>query len=97
MKFVHSDIRKNKPLIELLCVHAYQMNNYLISLTIEGRQGMLCDKGGRPQKFSSASQIRDFFAKCEVKQTQIILDSSFDEMIGNPTKPAPSGITPFLM
>jgi hypothetical protein len=97
MKFIHRDIVKNKPFIELMCVHAYEMNTYLVSLTIGGQQGMVCDSGGRPKTFSSAAQIRDSFAKCKVKQAQLLHDSPYDEMIGNPAKPSPTCAIPFSM
>lgn len=97
MKFILGDIVKNKPFIEVMRVHAYEMNTYLVSLTIGEQQGMLCENGGRPKTFSSAAQIRMFFANCEVREAYMLHDSPYEEMIGAANKSALPGLIPFSL
>jgi hypothetical protein len=97
MKFVFEEIIKNKTLIEMLTVHSYEMNIYLVSVSIGGNKGLVCESGGRPKRFNSSQHIRDAFAVCKVVQAHMQHDTPYEEMIGAAAKSALPGLIPFTM
>ena len=97
MKFNFSKLEKNSLTIDLLEVHSFEMNVYLVNLTVGGDSGMVYDKQDKPMRFFSAGQIREAFAHCEIKNSVMVHDTPYDEMIGNPPKASQKMALPFSM
>lgn len=96
-KFISSDIEKGPLEIENLEVQSYEMNVYLVQLTIDGNTGLVFSDKNQPMRFYSAGHIREFFAHCEVANSFMTHDTPYDEMIGNPPKAKHSMALPFSM
>lgn len=97
MKFIFSALIKQKPSIDLLEVHSFEMNVYLVSLTIGQVSSMVYDDDDKPMRFHSAGQIREVFAAFEVDSAVMVHDTPYDEMIGNPPKANQKMALPFSM
>ncbi|GGF63938.1 DUF6482 family protein [Alteromonas lipolytica] len=96
-KFLSSEI-ENTPLdIENLEVQSFEMNVYLVQLTIDGKTGLVYNAKDQPMRFFSAGHIREFFAHCKVGNSFMTHDTPYDEMIGNPPKAGHSMALPFSM
>ncbi|WP_100642379.1 DUF6482 family protein [Alteromonas facilis] len=96
MKFPFSALSPDQA-IDLLEVHSFEMNVYLVQLTIGSHTGMVYDDNDRPQRFHSAQQIREIFAEFEVLKAVMVHDTPYDEMIGNPPKASERMALPFSM
>lgn len=97
MKFYYSKIEKQAHKIQLLEVHSFEMNVYLVNLTIDGHSSMVFDKTDKPMRFHSTGQIRELFAHCDVENAVMVHDTPYDEMIGNPPKATQKMALPFSM
>lgn len=93
MSFLSKKIHR----IERLEVQSFEMNVYLVKLTIDGQEGFVYDKQDRPMRFHNSQMIRDLFEHCEVEKAVMVHDSPYDEMIGNPMKTSNLGEMPFSM
>lgn len=82
-----SDLLRQGP-IQMLTLLSYEMNLYLVKLDIGGKSGIVYENG-RPKHFHSIQKVRDTFAEYDVTAAQMLQDSPYDEMIGNP-QPAQS-------
>ena len=89
-KFLFTQIEGKSLSIDYLEVQSYEMNVYLVYLTVG-------DKQDRPMRFFSTGQIREVFSHCSVQQAVMKHDSPYDEMIGNPPKSAEQMALPFSM
>lgn len=96
MKFVYSKLSTDTP-IDLLEVHSFEMNVYLVQLNIGNNQGMVYDNNDKPMRFHSSQQIRELFAEFDVEQAVMVHDTPYDEMIGNPPKASERMALPFSM
>lgn len=96
-KFYFRDIEDTTTAIDYLEVQSYEMNVYLVFLSIGDKSGMLYDDKEKPMRFFSAGHIREAFAHCIVKKAVMKHDSPYDEMIGNPPKSAEQMALPFSM
>lgn len=85
MKFLLSAIKPQMH-IEHLEVQSFEMNVYLVKLTINGESGFVYDDKDSIVRFHSSQHIRDIFAECVVDHATMVHDSPYDEMIGNPPK-----------
>lgn len=94
--FAYHSIRDATLEIDYLEVQSFEMSVYLVSLTAQGKSGLVYDND-RPKRFFSTGQIRECFAHCAVKQAVMKHDSPYDEMIGNPPKSAEQMTLPFSM
>ena len=97
MKFVYSELLNSSHNIDLLEVHSFEMNVYLVNLTIEQHSGMVYDDTDKPMRFHSAAHIREFFADFNVESAVMVHDTPYDEMIGNPPKANQKMALPFSM
>lgn len=101
-RFCYKEI-KNSPLsIKLLEVLSFEMNIYLVRLTIlEGsglQHGLVYDmENDKPMRFSTTIEIKEFFQSCIVESAVMVHDSPYDEMINNPPKQAQQTALPFSM
>lgn len=97
IKYLMSFLSKKIHRIERLEVQSFEMNVYLVKLTIDGQEGFVYDKQDRPMRFHNSQMIRDLFEHCEVEKAVMVHDSPYDEMIGNPMKTSNLGEMPFSM
>ncbi|HAO18521.1 MAG: DUF6482 family protein, partial [Alteromonas macleodii] len=58
-KFYFRDIEESPTAIDYLEVQSYEMNVYLVYLTIGSQSGMLYDNKDKPMRFFSAGHIRE--------------------------------------
>lgn len=96
MKFYVSDITPDM-VVDRIEVHAFEMNLYLVKLTVGEQCSMLYDKQGQIMKFAHTQAIRTLFATCRVQASVLIHDSPYDEMVGNPPKHQQPMVLPFAM
>lgn len=96
-KFLYKKIVETSPTIDYLEVQSFEMNVYLIQISIDGTTGFVFDDEDRPMRFYNAGHIREAFAQCEVKQSVMTHDTPYEEMIGNPPKAATPMALPFSM
>ncbi|WP_100658480.1 DUF6482 family protein [Alteromonas flava] len=96
MKFPFNAL-SNYPVIDLLEVHSFEMNVYLVQLNVGSNSGMVYDDKDKPMRFYSTQQIRELFAEFDVKQAIMVHDTPYDEMIGNPPKASEKMALPFSM
>ena len=97
IKFPYTNIEHAAWEIDYLEVQSYEMNVYLVYLTVGDKSGMVYNKLDKPMRFFSTSHIREAFAHCTVKTAVMKHDSPYDEMIGNPPKSAEQMALPFSM
>ena len=96
-KFLFSELEDTPTVIDYLEVQSYEMNVYLVYLTVKDRSGMVYDKKGKTMRFFSTGHIREAFAHCSVAKSVMKHDTPYDEMIGNPPKSAEQMALPFSM
>ena len=97
MKFVYSSLPSSGYQIDLLEVHSFEMNVYLVTLNVGTPSGMVYDDKDKPKRFYSSQQIREAFANCQVAKAIMVHDTPYDEMIGNPPKASDKMALPFSM
>jgi hypothetical protein len=92
-----SRLTKKSHLIERLEVQSFEMNIYLVKVTIAGEAGFVTDKNNSPMRFHNSQMVRDMFDHCDVQSAVMTHDSPYDEMIGNPIKKSDLTEIPFSM
>ncbi|MDT0583767.1 MULTISPECIES: DUF6482 family protein [Alteromonadaceae] len=97
IKFPMSQIAKKPLKIERLEVQSFEMNVYLVKITVDGQSGFVTDKKDSPMRFHNSQMVRDLFEHCEVEKSVMVHDSPYDEMIGNPVKASDLTEMPFSM
>lgn len=90
-------LAKKSHLIERLEVQSFEMNVYLVKVTIAGEAGFVTDKNNSPMRFHNSQMVRDMFDHCDVQSAIMTHDSPYDEMIGNPMKKSDLSEMPFSM
>tara|TARA_B100002003_G_C13986765_1_gene476973 strand:- start:542 stop:850 length:309 start_codon:yes stop_codon:yes gene_type:complete len=96
-KFLFSDITERAMSIDYLEVQSFEMNVYLVQLTVGDKHGLVYDNNDRPMRFFSAGHIREAFAHCQVAQSVMVHDTPYEEMIGGPPKASQQMALPFSM
>lgn len=96
MKFDFDQLLQNPRIITCLEVQSFEMNLYLVKLTIDAQDGMLFNQG-ELMRFKSSQEIRDTFESFTVELAIMVQDSPYDEMIGNPEKTSHTVAIPFSM
>lgn len=96
-KFTYKDLMQRTPAIDYLEVQSFEMNIYLVQITIGEKCGFVYDEKDRPMRFFSAGHIREAFAECVVAQSVMVHDTPYEEMIGNPPKSESKMALPFTM
>ena len=82
--------------VDMLSVYSYEMNIYLVELIVGDEKGWVYE-GDRPKRFHSTQHIRDTFDCCIVLAAQMLHESPYDEMIGNPESAQNRSVLPFSM
>mgnify|MGYP006981148601 FL=1 len=83
-------------MVEMLTVRSYEMNVYLVELKVGDETGLVYE-GDRPKRFHSTQHVRDTFASCIILAAQMLHESPYDEMIGNPKSAQNLSTLPFSM
>ena len=96
-KYPMSMLAKKPHHIERIEVQSFEMNVYLVKVTIAGESGFVTDKSGSPMRFHNSQMVRDSFEHCKVDSAVMTHDSPYDEMIGNPMKASDVTEMPFSM
>jgi hypothetical protein len=96
MKFDYTELSKNPRSITCLEVQSFEMNVYLVKLTVDSEEGMLFD-AGELKRFHSSQEIREAFESFTVERAILVQDSPYEEMIGNPEKTSLPTALPFSM
>lgn len=96
-KYPMSALAKKPHHIERLEVQSFEMNVYLVKITIDGSAGFVTDKNNSPMRFHNSQMVRDLFEHCTVDKAVMTHDSPYDEMIGNPMKASDATQMPFSM
>lgn len=96
IKFCLKDITAKAVSVDMLTVCSYEMNVYLVQLQTGGKQGFVYE-GDRPKRFHSSQHIRDVFDGCNVLAAEMLHESPYDEMIGNPASVQKAVSMPFSM
>jgi hypothetical protein len=97
VKYPMTRLTKKSHLIERLEVQSFEMNIYLVKVTIAGEAGFVTDKNNSPMRFHNSQMVRDMFDHCDVQSAVMTHDSPYDEMIGNPIKKSDLTEIPFSM
>jgi hypothetical protein len=97
VKYLMTALAKKPLQIERLEVQSFEMNVYLVKVTIEGKVGFVYDKEDRPMRFHNSQMVRDLFDHCDVAKAVMVHDSPYEEMIGNPMKSSVVAEMPFSM
>jgi len=96
-KYPMTQLAKKTHHIERLEVQSFEMNVYLVKVTIAGEAGFVTDKNNSPMRFHNSQMVRDMFEHCDVDSAIMTHDSPYDEMIGNPMKKSDLTEMPFSM
>lgn len=96
-KFLYQDIVQQSPTIDYLEVQSFEMNVYLVKVTVGEKTAMVYDSQDKPMRFFNAGHIREAFAQCTVSESVMTHDTPYEEMIGNPPKAQGSITLPFSM
>ncbi|WP_338294787.1 DUF6482 family protein [Planctobacterium marinum] len=84
----------NKAPIERLRILSFEMNIYLVEIHQGEFSGLLRAQDGRPQRFNSVAQIKELFSESDVRSAELVHESPYDEMIGNPPRAANQMVLP---
>lgn len=95
-KFWIKNIKSKSMAVDMLTVCSYEMNVYLVELRAGDEKGLVYE-GDSPMRFYSSQHIRDVFDGLNILAAQMIHESPYDEMIGNPDSVQSAGILPFSM
>ena len=95
-KFWIKDITPQSISVDMLTVCSYEMNVYLVKLKIGDKTGLVYE-GDSPKRFYSSQHIRDVFEGLKILAAQMLHESPYDEMIGNPESAQCDSVLPFSM
>lgn len=83
MRITLDELRgKQKPVIDLLEILSLEGQHYMARLSMEDQLLLLSEKNGTTSLFRSAWQIQDTLASFDVRETQIVHASAYNEMVG---------------
>lgn len=88
---------KRQTLIEKLSILSFEMNIYLVEVKSKDYNGLVRNEQGLPRRFRSVHEVKEEFELCNVKFAELIHDSPYDEMIGNPAKAENQMVLPINM
>lgn len=72
--------------IQSLEVQSFEMNVYLVKITINDESGMLYEKPEVLYRFTSKNAVREAFQLHNIEQAWLTQHSAYDEMVGNPPR-----------
>lgn len=95
-KFNLAELVANSIKVDMLTVLSFEMNVYLVELTV-GKDKGLVYQDDKPKRFHNSQNIRDAFTGIIVEAAQMLHESPYDEMIGNPESVQKASMLPFSM
>ncbi len=84
-KYYYSQLNRGLK-IQLLEVLSFEMNMYLVKITLNGESGMLYEKPDALYRFTSKNAVREAFQFYNIEQAWLTQHSAYDEMVGNPPR-----------
>lgn len=96
IKYQLKSVLTQSLVIDMLTVRSYEMNVYLVELRVGDEEGVVYE-GDRPKRFHSTQHVRDIFDSCIILAAQMLHESPYDEMIGNPESAQNLSVLPFSM
>lgn len=96
IKFLMKDLESPSTTVDMLTVCSYEMNIYLVKLRVGNKTGLVY-AGDSPKRFHSSQHIRNEFAGLNILAAQMLHESPYDEMIGNPESMQSASMLPFTM
>lgn len=83
MRMTLAELRETEDVtIDLLEILSIEGQRYMARLTIDQRQRLLSDPDGQTALFRSSWEIQDVLGAFDVKRTEIVHPSAYNEMIG---------------
>ncbi len=79
-----SDLEQTNTKIKQLKILSFDMNIYLVEVDTGLYQGLIRAPDGNPQRFHSVQQVKDELQNCQVVKAELVHESPYDEMVGNP-------------
>ncbi len=95
-KFSIKTIESQNIVVDRLTVRSYEMSIYLVELEIGNRKGLVY-QDNKPLRFNSSQDVRNAFEHCNILAAQMLHESPYDEMIGNPESAQADSPLPFSM
>jgi len=95
-KFQLAELEAKSVKVDLLTVLSFEMSIYLVELTVGDNKGLVY-QGDKPKRFYNSQNIRDAFTKVTISAAQMLHESPYDEMIGNPESAQQTSMLPFSM
>lgn len=89
-----TELIEQKVVVEKLSILSFEMNIYLVSITSNRYEGLVRKEDGLPQRFKSVEEVKNAFIDCDVKFAELVHESPYDEMIGNPPKSTDKMVLP---
>jgi hypothetical protein len=83
--------------IEKVRVLSYEVNYLLVEIYVDGVSGILVDDQEKPLHFASINHVKRALMSCKVQQAELVHESAYDEMIGNPDDDYPPMIIPLQL
>lgn len=69
-----------------ITIRSLDLALYQAEVELAGRTRLLCDEVGRPLRFRSLQAAREAVAPLAARSLQLIQQSAYDEMIGQPPR-----------
>lgn len=70
--------------IQVLRLRSFESSIYLVELVIDGETYLVKDEQGKMLSFRSALDAKKPFKKIDVNRAELVQESAYDEMIGQP-------------
>jgi len=83
--------------IPKLRILSFEMNIYLVEVELADFCGLVRDAKDNPMRFSSVTEVKNAFAECRVSEAELVHESPYDEMIGNPPRAKNQMVLPIIM
>ena len=70
-----------------LTIRSLELALYQAEVSLAGGERLLCDDAGKPLRFRTLQAAREALAPLTASSLQLVHQSAYDEMIGQPLKP----------
>ena len=67
-----------------LTIRSLELALYQAEVSLAGRDRLLCDEFGKPLRFRTLQAAREALASLGASSLQLVQESAYDEMIGQP-------------
>ena len=69
-----------------LTIRSLELALYQVEVSLAGGERLLCDDAGKPLRFRTLQAAREALAPLTASSLQLVHQSAYDEMIGQPLK-----------